>query len=84
MRNLINKLRQQPEPVRKKIFIVSLAAMFLFTFTLYVFSIKSSIAHSLTERAQETDEALPGEFHLPGIGESVTASVKDVLKAFKE
>lgn len=84
MWKLVQKLKDQPEPVRKRIFIVSLAGMFIFTFTLYVFSIKNSIAHSLAEQAETTSEVLPGEFTLPGVGESITASVKDVLKAIKE
>lgn len=83
MWKLIQRLKEQPEPIRKRIFIVSLAVMFIFTFTLYVFSIKNSIAHSLAERAETTEEVLPGEFILPGVGESISASVKDVLKNIK-
>ena len=50
--------------------------------SLYVFSIRNSVAHSLSESAADTI-GLPGEFHLPGLKESVMANVKDIVEGMK-
>lgn len=51
--------------------------------SLYVFSIRSSVAHSLSESAADT-VGLPGEFRLPGLKESVMANVKDIVREIKD
>lgn len=82
MWRVIENLKQKPEPVRRKIFIVSMAVFFVVLCALYLFSIKNSIAYSL--KSASGKESVPGEFHLPGVSESIGASVKDVIKSIKE
>lgn len=79
----IQELKYKPEPVKRKIFIVSMIVFFLVMAVVYVFSIRSSIAYSLTESAAQ-NEGLPGEFQLPGIKESLMANVKDIMKSINE
>ncbi|OGD24318.1 hypothetical protein A2Z10_00850 [Candidatus Azambacteria bacterium RBG_16_47_10] len=75
----IQELKYKPEPVKRKIFIVSMVVFFLVMAMVYVFSIRNSIAYSLNESASHT-EGLPGEFQLPGIKESLMANVKDIMQ----
>lgn len=76
----IQELKYKPEPVKRKIFIISMIVFFLVMTMLYVFSIRNSIAYSLNESASQ-NEGLPGEFQLPGIKESLMANVKDIMKS---
>lgn len=76
----IQELKYKPEPVKRKIFIVSMIVFFLVMAMLYVFSIRNSIAYSLQESVAQ-NEGLPGEFQLPGIKESLMANVKDIMKS---
>ena len=55
---------------------------FIVMASLYVFSIRTSVAHSLSESAADTI-GLPGEFRLPGLKESVMANVKDIVRGIK-
>lgn len=83
MRKLIMRLKNKPEAVRKKIFVACMAGFFAAVFMLYLFSIKNSIAYSLELRADSVGESLPGEFRLPDLKESMSATVKDALNAIK-
>lgn len=82
MINFLQQLKHKPEPVKRKIFVVSMIGFFMVVVSLYVFSIRTSVAHSLSERAADTI-GLPGEFRLPGLKESVTANVKDIVRGIK-
>jgi len=82
MRKLIQKIQQQPEAVRKKIFMFTMIGFFVAIFSLYMFSIKNSIEYSLEERASAS-ESLPGEFQLPSIKESVSANIKDLIDGIR-
>jgi len=82
MRKLIQKIQQQPEAVRKKIFMFAMIGFFVVIFGLYMFSIKNSIEYSLEEKASAS-ESLPGEFQLPSIKESVSANVKDFVDSLR-
>lgn len=75
----IHDLKYKPEPVKRKIFITSMIVFFLVMVVAYVFSIRNSIAYSLSESAAQ-NEGLPGEFQLPGIKESLMANVKDIME----
>lgn len=78
----IQDLKYKPEPVKRKIFFASMAVFSLVMVAAYVFSIRNSIAHSLSENAADT-AGLPGEFQLPGIKESIMANVKDIVSGIK-
>lgn len=82
MINFLQQLKHKPEPAKRKIFAVSMIGFFVVVVSLYVFSIRTSVAHSLSERAADTI-GLPGEFRLPGLKESVTANVKDIVRGIK-
>lgn len=82
MINFLQQLKHKPEPVKRKIFVFSMIGFFMVVASLYVFSIRASVAHSLSERAADTI-GLPGEFHLPGLKESVMANVKDIVREIK-
>lgn len=82
MINFLQQLKHKPEPVKRKIFVFSMIGFFMVVVSLYVFSIRTSVAHSLSERAADTI-GLPGEFRLPGLKESVTANVKDIVRGIK-
>lgn len=82
MIHFLQQLKYKPEPVKRKIFFLSMAGFFMVVVSLYVFSIRNSVAHSLSESAADTI-GLPGEFHLPGLKESVMANVKDIMKEVK-
>lgn len=83
MRKFIEQLKDQPESRRKKIFVAGMAVFFVVIFGLYLFSIKNSIAYSLGERAS-AGQSLPGEFHLPGVWESIGANLGDIWKHFHQ
>lgn len=78
MKNFIEKLKSQPEPVRKKIFIAAMAVIFIAVFSLYIFTIKDSIENSVSKNTAERD-GLIGEFALPSIKDSVGAAFKDIF-----
>ena len=82
MIHFLQQLKYKPEPVKRKIFLFSMIGFFAVVVSLYVFSIRSSVAHSLSESAADT-VGLPGEFHLPGLKESVMANVKDIVRDIK-
>ena len=79
----LQQLKYKSEPVKRKIFFFSMIGFFMVVASLYVFSIRNSVAHSLNERAADTI-GLPGEFRLPGLQESVMANVKDIVNGIKE
>ena len=79
MKKFIEKLKSQPEPVRKKIFIIAMMIIFLVVFSLYLFSIRDSIENTAGKSASES-KGLAGEFVLPSIKESISATLKDVFK----
>lgn len=78
----LQQLKYKPEPVKRKIFLFSMIGFFMIVASLYVFSIRTSVAHSLSERAADTI-GLPGEFRLPGLKESVMANIKDITQEIK-
>lgn len=79
MENFIEKLKSQPEPVRKKIFIVAMAVIGVIVFSFYLFSIRDSINNTLAKNAKEPG-GLTGDFSLPSIKDSVGASLRDIFK----
>lgn len=83
MKQFIAQLKNKPAATRKKIFTVCMAVFCAAVFMLYLFSIKNSIAYSLNVRADAAGEGLPGEFRLPGLKESMSATVKDALNALQ-
>ncbi|MEK7493776.1 MAG: hypothetical protein AAB630_01330 [Patescibacteria group bacterium] len=82
MLQFLQQLKYKPEPVKRKIFLISMIGFFMVIVSLYVFSIRNSVAHSLSESAADTI-GLPGEFRLPGLKESVMANVKDIVQGIK-
>jgi len=80
MKNFLEKLKNQPEPVRKKIFIVAMAGIAVVVFSFYLFSIKDSIDNAMAKNAKEESGGLAGEFTLPSIKDSIGASLKDIFK----
>jgi len=80
MKNFLEKLKNQPEPVRKKIFIVAMAAIAVIVFSFYLFSIKDSIDNVMAKSAKEESGGLAGEFTLPSVKDSIGASLKDIFK----
>lgn len=82
MMQFLRELKYKPEPVKRKIFFVSMIGFFMVVISLYVFSIRNSVAYSLKESVADTI-GLPGEFHLPGLQESVTANIKDIVRGIK-
>ena len=80
MKNFIEKLKNQPEPVRKKIFIVAMAGIAVVVFSFYLFSIKDSIDNAMAKNTKEESAGLAGEFTLPSIKDSIGASLKDIFK----
>ncbi|MCR4323323.1 MAG: hypothetical protein NUV61_04530 [Candidatus Azambacteria bacterium] len=82
MMQFLQQLKYKPEPVKRKIFLLTMIGFFIIVASLYVFSIRTSVAHSLSERTENT-MGLPGEFRLPGLKESVTANVKDIMQGIK-
>ena len=82
MIHFLQQLKYKPEPVKRKIFLFSMIGFFMIVASLYVFSIRSSVAHSLSERAADTI-GLPGEFRLPGLQESIMANIKDIAREIK-
>ncbi|MBI5913615.1 hypothetical protein HY839_04220 [Candidatus Azambacteria bacterium] len=82
MMQFLQQLKYKPEPVKRKIFLFSMIGFFMIVASLYVFSIRTSVAHSLSERAADTI-GLPGEFRLPGLKESVMANIKDITQEIK-
>lgn len=82
MLQFIQQLKYKPEPVKRRIFIVSMIVFIAIMVALYIFSIRNSVAHSLDESASGT-LGMPGEFKLPGLKESISANVKDLLTGIK-
>ena len=82
MIQFLQQLKYKSEPVKRKIFLFSMIGFFIVMASLYVFSIRTSVAHSLSESAADTI-GLPGEFRLPGLKESVMANVKDIVRGIK-
>ena len=80
MKNFIEKLKDQPEPVRKKIFIIAMAGIAVVVFSFYLFSIRDSIDNAMAKSAKEEQGGLAGEFVLPSVKDSIGASLKDIFK----
>ena len=79
MKDFLEKLKNQPEPVRKKIFVVAMAVVGVVVFSFYLFSIRDSIGNAMAKDAKE-QSGLAGEFTLPSVKDSISASLKDVFK----
>jgi len=80
MRTFITQLKNKPEQTRKRIFFATMAIFIIVVFGLYLFSIKNSITYSLNEQAS-AGQSLTGEFHLPGLWESISVNAGELWKS---
>ena len=79
MNSFIEKIKSKPEHTRRKIFFAVMAVFAVAIFILYLISIKNSVKSAALEISSEKKE-LEGKFVLPGLKDSIGASLKDIFK----
>ncbi len=77
------KLRNKPEPARRKIFFGAMVSCVVVVFSAYVFSVTRSVTVVIDKEKRASEGGLLGEFSLPSLKDSVSANVKDIIKSVK-
>lgn len=80
----MQKLKNKPEPVRRKIFFSAMVSCAVIVFSLYVFSVTRSVTVVIDQEKRAAKGGLLGEFSLPSLKDSVSANVKDIMQSMKK